>query len=77
MKLLEGASELDVEEMCVADAWADGRELWILRGAQGVAEWEGRKEGGKEEGEGEGRHMLRYRVRVNPPHITELRFSSK
>jgi len=77
MKLLDGTSELNVEEMSVADAWADGRELWVLRGAQGVAEWEGREEGGKEEGEGGRRYRLRYQVRVNPPHITELRFSSK
>jgi len=77
MKLLDGASELNIEEISVADAWADGRELVILRGAQGVAEWEGGKEGGKEEEEGGKKHVLRYRVRMNPPCITELRFSSK
>jgi hypothetical protein len=77
MKLLDGTSELNIEEISVADAWADGRELLILRGAQGVAEWEGGKEEEEEEGGGGRKHVLRYRVRVNPPCITELRFSSK
>jgi ABC-type sugar transport system substrate-binding protein len=79
MKLLAGSTEIGAEEISVADIWAEGQELVILRGAQGVAEWEERKEGGREGGreEGEARHVLRYRVRVNPPCITELRFSSK